>query len=265
MNKATMDSTLQALIGSEHDYFNAGSHNRRILAGEMSVTPKFESLASGCVLHSIQTNIINENFENWLNDVEEEFRKIGAPLCRFYFSHQSPLQNKILIDKGYEKVTEVGLAVSLDSVKSVNTPKGELKPILDGKGWELKKALYKSAKLGPDGHDMREGAYSDFEKVKCDAGYMTSYLYWKDSKLIGAVSLATKDKFSRLKNLLVHPEYRGLGIGSEIVIALMEEAKSLGSTTFGVYAVENMNSHKLYKSCGMREVLQHTEWSKELK
>ena len=265
MNETNMNSTLQALIGSEHDYFNAGSHNRSILSGEMSVTPKFESLASGCILHRIQPNIINKNFENWLSDVEIEFRKIGAPLCRFYFSQQSVVQNKILIDRGYEKVTEVGLAVSLDSFKSINTLKGELKLILDEKGWELKKALYKAAKLGPDGHDMKEGTYSDFEKVKCNAGYMISYLYWKDGKLIGVVSLATKDKFSRLKNLLVHPEYRGLGIGSEIVMALMKEAKSLGSTTFGVYAVENMNSHKLYKSCGMREVLQHTEWSKELK
>lgn len=260
-----MDSTIRALIRSEYNYFNAGSRNRRIMGGVMSITLKFESLASGCVLHNIQLEMINKNFVSWINNVEAEFRRIGVPLCRFYLHEQSAIQNKILLDRGFKKVTEVGLAVSLDSLKKVNNSKGELKPIVDEKGWESKKVFYRVTKLGADGHDMKEGDYSDFEKVKCNAGYMTSFLYWKESKLIGAVSLSTKGKFSRLKNLLVHPEYRGQGIGSEIVMALMEEAKSLGSKIFGVYAVENTNAHKLYKSCGMRDVLQHTEWLKELK
>jgi len=260
-----MNSTQKALMKSEYDYFHSGSHNRKTFAGEISVTPNFELLASGCVLHNIRESDISEDFESWLNAIEVEFRKIGTSLCRFYFSQQSEAQNKILMDRGYDKVTEIGLAVNLDSLKSINSSKGELKPILDNGGWKLKKTLYKAAKLGPDGHNMKDGAFSDFEKVKCDAGYMISFLYWKDNKPIGAVSLAIKDEFSRLKNLLVHPDYRGQGIGSEIVMALTKEAKSLGSKTFGVYAVENMNSHKLYLGCGMKEVLRHTEWSKELK
>lgn len=261
-----MELISEALMRSEYDYFNAGSHNRKIFAGEMSVTPKFESLASGCVLHGIQLNNINEDLTRWLSNVEAEFRKLGASLCRFYFSRQLELHHKLLTNKGYEKVVEVGLARSLDdSLKSLNTPNGVLKPILDDEGWILKKELYQKAKHGPDGHDMKDGSYADLEKVKCDAGYMTSYLYWKDNKPIGAVSLAIKDEFSRLKNLLVDPDYRGQGIGSEIVVALMHEAKRLGAKLFGVYAVENMNSHKLYRSCGMQDVLRHTEWSKELR
>ncbi len=265
MNIIIMELISEALMRSEYDYFNAGSHNRKIFAGEMSVTPKFESLASGCVLHGIQLNNINEDLDSWLNNVEAEFRKVGALLCRFYFSHQSELHYKLLTDKGYEKVVEVGLVRSLDdSLKISNTTNGVLKPIHDDEGWLLKKNLYQKAKHGPDGHDMKDGAYADLEKLKCNAGYMTSYLYWKDNKPIGTVSLAIKDEFARLKNLLVDPDYRGQGIGSEIVLALMEEAKSLGSKTFGVYAVENMNSHKLYKNCGMIDILKQTEWTKEL-
>ncbi len=265
MNTTNLNSTLQALINSEHDYFKAGSLNKRILAGELSSTTRFESLASGCVLHNIQQENIPKNLKNWLDDVEYEFKVVGASLCRIYFSHQTESYYQLLIDRGYKKVVEVGLLISLEeALKSSTTFNNALKPIQNHEELVLKKALYQLAKQGPDGHNMRDGSFADFEKVKNDAGYMTSYLYWKDNQPVGAVSLAIKNEFARLKNLLVHPSYRGQGIGSEMVIDLMHEAKRLGAKTFGVYAAENMNSHRLYLGCGMQEVLRQTEWSKEL-
>lgn len=265
MNKMQFALIFKALRNSEYAYFAAGSKNRDIHAGTMSVTPKFESLASGCVLYNIQESSISICPEEWLNDVENEFRKVDARLCRFYLSQESHIDEKILLDSGYSKVTEVGLAVSLSDILNIpHDMTGQLKPIEDHSGWKDKKNLYQQTILGPDGHDMQNGSFSELEKIKCDTRYMVSYIYWRENLPVGAVSLSIQDNFARLKNLLVHPQYRNQGVGWEIVLHLMHEAKLKGAKNFGVYAVDNMHSYKLYLKCGMQEILRHVEWSKEL-
>ncbi len=261
-----LDNTdINKLMKSEYDYFHIGSENRSIFGGEISVVPEFEYLASGCVLHNVKLKNDDTDLLTWLNDIETEFKKIKAPLCRFYLHPEINVKTKIFNEKGYEEVIEVGLIRHIEnSLNDLKTVQGHLKLIDDNNGWHIKKNLYKISGKGPDGHNMKNGAFADFEKIKCDASYMTSFLYWKDEEPIGTVSLAIKNGFARLKNLLVHPKYRGKGIGEEIVISLMHEAKKSKATTFGVFAVKNMNAHKLYRSCGMKDILEQTEWSKEL-
>jgi len=56
-----------------------------------------------------------------------------------------------------------------------------------------------------------------------------------------------------LSNLAVYPEYRGLGIGTRLMDALEEEAKSIGKKELVLHAdINNKGAIKLYERLGYR-------------
>ena len=130
--------------------------------------------------------------------------------------------------------------------------------------WRRKKSLYCAAKTGPDGHDMQQGLFSELERLKCQHGYMTSFLFFHDRKLKGVVSLAIANGFARLKNLLVHPAFRRTGVARNIIVLLAREVIERGAHRLGVYAAANGPSHRLYVNAGMKVILRQEEWSKRL-
>lgn len=271
----TQNELKEQLLLSELAYFRAGSEISRELSGEFIHLPEFTDLASGCVLHNVQLDIVqmdkvqldNEtsDLDAWLNDVETKFRSVGASECRFYLTESNERYDNTLIRHGYNKVLEAGLVCQISHAQvTKNTINGELIAILDNDSQQVKKSLYQKASIGPDGHNMKNGRYADLERKKNNEQYMTSYIYWLDDKPAGAVSLAINKNFARLKNLLVHPELRGCGIGKNMVYLLMKEALQQGAKWFGVYALKDSRAHKLYRTCGMHDLLMQIEWSKKL-
>ena len=81
---------------------------------------------------------------------------------------------------------------------------------------------------------------------------------------MAAASLAISDGYARMKNVLVHPDHRGQGIGLRLVHALLAEAVRQGATELGTFAAAGGAGHKLYRRCGLREITYQTEWTKPL-
>ena len=130
--------------------------------------------------------------------------------------------------------------------------------------WARKVDLYIEAGIGPDGHEMQQGAYADFEFAKYAAGYMVCYLYWRDRRPVASVSLAVHKGFARLKNVVLHPDARGQGLGHKIVRALIAEAVGARATRFGAFAAEGGPAHNVYRNCGLRDATYQKEWTKPL-
>lgn len=136
---------------------------------------------------------------------------------------------------------------------------------MDGEAdYTARRALYVDAGVGPDGYEMSDGRYSEYEKRKEAAGYMLSFALYEDSGMVGCVSLSVNCGFGRLKNLMVHPARRSNGYGRLMVRALMCEASARGARSFGAYASEGKAGHNTYLSSGMKEVTRQVEYQKQL-
>jgi GNAT superfamily N-acetyltransferase len=74
-----------------------------------------------------------------------------------------------------------------------------------------------------------------------------------EGKLVGAGRIATYEKWSLATRVFVDPEFRGKGIGTSLMRALMAAAKDEGATKVGLQVdSENGAGLALYKSMGFR-------------
>jgi GNAT superfamily N-acetyltransferase len=248
------------LFDSERRYFLAGARNRPICGGTLSVVPGLQHLPAGCVLHSVVARPRSGDLVSWLRSLEQRVMRVGSRLCRFYLREGAGDLSPALAALGYSSNEETGYVRFFDRRCSDLIPHLSLRPLDPARDWTQKIQLCIQAGLGPDGYDMRHGAYATLERAKCKAGYMRSYLYWIGDRAVGAASLAIHDGFARLKNILVHPDFRGRGIGREMVVGMMSEARRDGATVFGVFGTSQA-SRRVYERCGLTPVVRQVEWS----
>jgi ribosomal protein S18 acetylase RimI-like enzyme len=269
------------LLASEVDYFRAGSRNITLAEGVLSIAEGFESLAAGCVLHEVDSETLSNAASHplWADDdiagqrraaLEKVFKEQKAGYFRCYLPLHSCARERLLFTHGdYARAVEVGLAARLADIEAAyashraDSP-GRLLPVRSTGDWQRKKQLYQSAPIGADGHDMQDGRFADFERFKCATGYMDSYLFMHHGICKGTISLAIKDRFARLKNLYLHPEFRNQGLGRLMIALALVESRRAGATMVGVYALENHASHALYRSLGLQAILRQVELCKPL-
>ena len=268
MNKIS-DSLLsikKTLQESEKDYFLIGSKNKKLEYGIFSKNEEFKKLPSGLIIHDIDLNRFKKNEQKFLNEIKNLFQKEKSLFFRVYLPYDKKI-DEYFKNHAQVKITyEVGLVKEITSYVNYKKNNSKIIPIKfnDSKLWEIKNNLYKKSHLGPDGHNLEDKLFCDFEKDKCKLSYMQSYLYYFKNIPIATVSLALNRKFARIKNLFIIPEYRNQGFGKDIVLRLFEEAKKNNAEYIGVYAIENSNGHKLYSSCGMKSILKQIELYGEL-
>ncbi len=82
------------------------------------------------------------------------------------------------------------------------------------------------------------------------------YLAEQNNKPAGCIALRKIDKeICEMKRLYVKPEFRGIGLGSKLVIKLIEDAKFIGYKKMRLDTVPSMESaQKLYYSMGFVEI-----------
>ena len=253
----------QRLLASDRAYFLAGAHNVAICGGTLSVAPGLQHLPSGCVFHSVATPPRSGDLVGWLRVLERRFLRVGSRICRFYLGADADDLAGGLMALGYEPAVETGYARDFAGDCSGLTPHLNLRQLDPARDWSHKVQLCIQAGVGPDGYDMRHGAYATLERTKCQAGYMRSYMYWIGDQAAGSVALAVHGGFARLKNLLVHPVFRGRGVGRAMVIGMMAEALRQGASAFGAFGA-TPSATRLYERCGMSRLVHQTEWSHTL-
>ena len=82
-----------------------------------------------------------------------------------------------------------------------------------------------------------------------------------ESELVGIGCLRKiEDEIGEIKRMYLRPNYRGRGIGKELLEFLFEEAKSLGYKTIRLDSVHFMDAaHSLYRSFGFIEIEPYPE------
>lgn len=97
------------------------------------------------------------------------------------------------------------------------------------------------------------------EKTSSLFGHIGHRLLWKDNKPIGAICVTTDDEDgieeAGISNLAILPEYRGLGLGKNLLRAGVNFAKEIGIEKIWLCVNgENEKAARLYLSEGFKEV-----------
>lgn len=80
-----------------------------------------------------------------------------------------------------------------------------------------------------------------------------------DGKIVGTVEISKAYKarfgfFAVLRRLVVHPSYRGKGIGRELMKEALEESRKMGCNAIELSVdPENTQPHRFYESLGFKD------------
>lgn len=255
------------LAETDRRYFEAGSRKWDVLSGRLCVLPGYEHLPAGCVVVSPNLTAMQSDLGLWARQLEALFKEKGARLARFYLQEPGDVMSKSLELLDYRPTRETGMILATDySHDRCEQDEHALRPVTSNEQWDEKRDLATAGGHdGPDGHNMMGGQFADLERVKCDAGFMQPFLFYVNGKPAAAICVSVLGSFARLKNLLVHPDYRGRGVGSKTVKAAIQAyRRHRGIRYVGVYADDRKFAIRIYAKQGLLPVNHQTEWSKVL-
>jgi len=112
-----------------------------------------------------------------------------------------------------------------------------LEPVIDDAGWARKRTLQEACATGPDGHPMAAAAWVELERRKVAAGGMTPFLIVEGGQDLGMVATMDFGSLLRLKNLVVHTRFRGAGVTTRAVRAILAQAHADGRDAVGCFAL----------------------------
>jgi GNAT superfamily N-acetyltransferase len=175
------------------------------------------------------------------------------------------------IDKAVDEVVKIYQAKGLTPTFTLPLPLyEELDNYLAGLGWKVKIGAEYLVNEIPDSLDLDSADFqivittdptpewlevqSDHQLERIMRNYPARYAQIKfQNKTIAIGRIATSGKWSLATRVFVNPEFRGKGIGTLLMRALMAAAKEEGATKVGLQVdSENGAGLALYKSMGFR-------------
>jgi len=175
------------------------------------------------------------------------------------------------IDKAIDEVVKIYLEKKLTPTFTLPLPVyGELDKYLEELGWKVKVGAEYLVNEIPDNLDLEIANFqidiakeptiewlevqSDHKLEQIMRNYPARYAQIKfETKTIAVGRIATLGKWSLATRVYVNPEFRGKGVGTLLMRALMAAAKEDGATKVGLQVdIENGAGLALYKSMGFR-------------
>ena len=254
---------IDELFESDSLYFEAGAVCVEVEGAIIANMPGLENLAAGSVVQRIDMQIVSTDPEAWLDNIELHLKKLAIHRARIYIQSHNDLVSTTLLHRGYRPVNEVALLLHTNS-RHIQDKSVTLRPILDQEGWDERLSVYRCIEKGPDGHVSVPEQWIELEKSKCNTGYMLPYLIYKNEEVCGAVNLAVHQHLVRLKNMVIHPDFRRKNCGASAAALFSGLAKQYGKPAAGCYALENHSSLPMYKKAGYIPVAKQTEWLREI-
>jgi GNAT superfamily N-acetyltransferase len=175
------------------------------------------------------------------------------------------------IDKAIDEVVKIYLEKKLTPTFTLPLPVyEELDKYLEELGWKVKVGAEYLVNEIPDNLDLENANFqieiakeptiewlevqSDHKIEQIMRNYPARYAQIKfQTKTIAVGRIATLGKWSLATRVYVNPEFRGKGVGTLLMKALMKAANEDGATKLGLQVdIENGAGLALYKSMGFR-------------
>ena len=249
----------QDLLESDARYFELAAGIETLGLGDLVYMPGLERLAAGCVIQRVRTEDGTSDLEEWVRTVQRRIGECDGACPRFYLQTPFSQLEDALRRCGYKCKNEIAL---LNFSPAEHDENDVYLHLVDGDAdWAAKRTLHAAAGTGPDGHENAPGLWVDLEHRKSDAGGLELFLVMHGNDVIGALGLMEAGSILRLKNLVIHPDYRGSGFGAKAVQAGCVAAARRGFAVVGAFALDEQGTLAFYDSCGFRPVAAQTEWT----
>ena len=254
----------QLLVRTDEDYFAAGAEEVRFGGGRLFRMPGLEQVPAGCIAVP-ETSSLPEPF---LGEAADRASETGALLLRFYTPVTDAIAEDELLRAGLDRSVEHGYVIApredpCDFLLG-GTDAARVRLVRDDGDWRRKLDLATALEQLPDGKQAAANAWTELERGKCQAGYMDAFLIEIDGEARGAFALARRDALLRLKNLVVHPDFRGCGLARAAVRHALDQARANGLEWVGAFALADGAGQKLYERCGFTAITSQVEWSRPL-
>ncbi len=257
------DELAEELLETDAAYFCAGAETEELGGYRIAYLPGLAELAAACVVHPQSSTA---GLAQALPRLEQRIARLGYGHARIYQWAPDPEAESLLLRRGYRKETEIALLNS----KMDPAPAGDetaatvLRPVVSERDWSAKLALHRDINLGPDGHESPADAWLEMERRKCEAGYMKAFLIVLHEQVCGAVGFAPSARIGRLKNIVIHPRFRGMGIGAQAARLIAAMARKDGKAAAGCFAMGDGVALKMYENADYHPVAEQTEWYRKL-
>jgi GNAT superfamily N-acetyltransferase len=130
--------------------------------------------------------------------------------------------------------------------------------------WRHKRDLHAADAVCPDGHAHDPGDWIEMERRRADTGMVQWYLVHCGDRVCGTLGLLHLGELTRLKNVLIHPEWRGKGLAGEAIAWVLANRLGGKGRAVGVFAIGGTPGERLYRSCGMQPRYSQLEWVRSL-
>ncbi len=198
----------------------------------------------------------------WVRAAEAATREHGGRIVRVYLDAPVPELERELLTMGYDRrvedifVSPPGAAPPPDDARLV--------PIA-GRLWQTARDLHSDSPIAPDGYLSSPDDWWALMRRKQEAGGMECYLIETGGRTRGTIGIVPMPDVLRIKNVFVHPDARGAGVGLAAVRAIWRDAVERGRDAVGVLGVRDTPGAALYDAAGLRPAGALIEWSRSLR
>ena len=254
-------SLAAALLESDRAYFEAGAEVRDVPGAAMALLRGMEALAAACVVHRVRQAEVGEP-ERWLGMMGREVRAAGCAALRIYLDEPTGPLAATLARTGAMRTVEVGLVRrSGGAWPGGAVPPGmTLDPVRSADAWRAKLDFHRACPVGPDGHAAPAELWVAMERRRAGAGYLRPWLVRLDGTVCGTFGLAGQGQLARLKNVVLHPGFRGRGLARHVVRLAADSAAGDGALGVGCFALERHHALAMYQALGFEPVIRQYEW-----
>jgi GNAT superfamily N-acetyltransferase len=255
------------LLESDRSYFESAAVLELAGGATIARVPGLERVSAGCVVHRVDPAALPRDPLRWVELVEQQLLGHGCRRARFYLTGRHPALEAALLARGYRPQEETGYLLVVDDSPMAPRPEGpiaELRPVTSADDWAAKLALHRLAGAGPDGHDSDPEAWVELERIRAAAGWMRPFFIVSRGAICGVIALSSGESLLRLKNMVVHPSWRRMGIATAVLHRARAIAWREGWAAVGAFAPTGDPTEQLYRNTGYEAVARQTEWMRPL-
>ena len=245
------------LIATDVRYFELGARIESIAGARLVWMPGLADVMAGCVVLGAETWDRQAIAKPALDAVERRIVECGGTRVRLYL--RPPATTSLadgLRERGYSAREEIGYILP----RVIADPKRvSLRRIEDETGWALKLALHRGSPDAIDGHSTAPERWVELERRKSSPDGLSPWLIEAGGRVVGTVGTIELGGLLRLKNLLVHRDFRRRGVAMAVVAAFGAIAAE-SDRTLGLFVVEGTPGVAVYDRSGMIPVTRWVEW-----
>jgi GNAT superfamily N-acetyltransferase len=256
---ATPADVLARAIETDRIYFEMGARILDLNGAALAWMPDISASPAAAVIHRVDPAKVAAAGAGWVENAERSLEQVGATLARIYLDGEDEALGALLRRAGYvarEELIFTGRMLS---------PPTELvlTPVSSDADWSRKLRFHRDCEIAPDGHDNDPHDWVALERTKSANG-MDAFLAEIDGRPVGAIGAVWSEGLLRLKNILVHPQYRRRAVGRAMLGKLADLGRERGISEQCVLAVKGEAGEHFYRRVGLHPIGAQVEWSKQI-